>query len=219
MSHASAFKRSLLASSLLGMALVLSACGTHRGNASIKTPTVASQAITRDIAFGPDQEIRPADAEALRAFLASLRLDYGARLTLDDPHPEGAAARRAAVASIVAASGGVLTNATPPASTDMPVGTARLWVERAQAIAPACPDWSSNPSSNMSAATHSNFGCAVNSNLSAMVADPRDLANGRAYEGSSASDISKTQDGWRQREPSGIGKALPSTSLGSGGGN
>lgn len=218
MSHASVLKRALLASSLLGAALALAACGDNSTVYSMKTPTVASQAVTRDVAFGPDQTLPPQDATALRAFLASLRLDYGARVTLDDPHPEGAAARRAAISAIVAESGGVLTNEAPPAGADMPAGTARLWIERAQAYPPACPDWSSNPSANMNASTHSNFGCSVNSNVAAMVADPRDLTNGRTYEDTGSADTSKTQDRWRKREPSGINKPLPTTSMSGGGG-
>src|SRR3546814_14290905 len=40
------------------------------------------------------------------------------------------------------------------------------------------PDWSTKSSINFNNATSSNYGCATNSNLAAMVADPNDLIKG-----------------------------------------
>jgi pilus assembly protein CpaD len=44
---------------------------------------------------------------------------------------------------------------------------------------PSCPDWSTTHENNYNAGNHSNHGCATNSNLAAMVADPEDLIRGR----------------------------------------
>lgn len=202
------FERALIACTLLGAAVALSACDQTRSLGSLKHPVVAAQSVTRDIAFTPDHGIAPQEAQNLHGYLASLNIGPGDRLVLDDPHPEGADARRAAVSALVARSGGQLLDAPPPAATAMPVGTARLWIVRARGLAPACPDWSSTPTGNMTAASHSNYGCAVNSNFAAMVSDPNDLAEGRRYAGPAASDIVKSHDYWQRRVPTGFEKDL-----------
>jgi len=43
---------------------------------------------------------------------------------------------------------------------------------------PNCPNWHSG-SRNSVAETDANFGCAVNSNIAAMIVDPQDLLHGR----------------------------------------
>lgn len=221
MTEAPAFKPLLLAGSLLAAAC-LSACGQNVGLSSLKTPTVATQLVYRDIAFGPDNRILPDHAEALQAFLAGMKPDYGTRLMLEDGSATGAAERRAAVAGIVAAHGGVLAANAPASASSLPEGTVRLWIERAQAVMPVCPDWSDPEFSNMNASSHSNYGCAVNSNLAAMVADPGDLSKGRAYDGPSGPDIAKDQATWRKRTPTGatlpLEKASTTNAIRTGGG-
>lgn len=209
------FNRILMSAAVLGAALALSACDGNRGLSSVKTPVVSTQALTRDITFLPDGSIAPQEAASLQAFLTSMNIGMGDRLMLDDPNPD-TAARRAAVASIVLHSGGQLSDAAPPSPTAMPHGTARLWIVRAQASAPACPDWSSNPSANMTGASHSNYGCATNSNFAAMIANPNDLVAGQPYAGPNAADISKSHDHWQRRVPTGYEKALTKASTKSG---
>lgn len=41
-----------------------------------------------------------------------------------------------------------------------------------------CPDWSQSQTSNVLNETHSNYGCAVNTNSAIQVADPHDLVRG-----------------------------------------
>ena len=41
-----------------------------------------------------------------------------------------------------------------------------------------CPDWSQSQTQNYKNDLHSNFGCAVNSNLAAQIENPRDLVHG-----------------------------------------
>lgn len=56
-------------------------------------------------------------------------------------------------------------------------------VNRYVVTTPRCPDYSKPPEYNYSNTTHSNFGCANAHNLGVMVADPADLARGRADSG------------------------------------
>jgi pilus assembly protein CpaD len=54
----------------------------------------------------------------------------------------------------------------------------RLVVEQYVASVPGCPDWSKSPGGDLGNSPHSNFGCATQQNLAAMVAEPRDLMFG-----------------------------------------
>ncbi|MEM7041529.1 MAG: CpaD family pilus assembly lipoprotein [Pseudomonadota bacterium] len=52
-------------------------------------------------------------------------------------------------------------------------------LERYLVTPPACPDWSRRTGIDYANKPHSNFGCATETNLGLMIADPRDLVSGR----------------------------------------
>jgi pilus assembly protein CpaD len=54
-----------------------------------------------------------------------------------------------------------------------------LILERHLVTLPACPDWSRQSGTDFSNQPHSNFGCATQTNLGLMVAEPKDLVSGR----------------------------------------
>jgi pilus assembly protein CpaD len=54
-----------------------------------------------------------------------------------------------------------------------------LVLERYLVTLPPCPDWSRQSGTDFSNLPHSNFGCATQTNLGLMVAEPRDLVHGR----------------------------------------
>jgi pilus assembly protein CpaD len=54
-----------------------------------------------------------------------------------------------------------------------------LVMERYLVTLPACPDWSRQSGTDFSNLPFSNFGCATQSNLGLMVAEPKDLVSGR----------------------------------------
>jgi pilus assembly protein CpaD len=74
----------------------------------------------------------------------------------------------------MAVSGGapVTTGAVQP-------GMVRVVVSRRRANVPFCPNWSVPSQPNYDNRNMSNFGCGVNSNIAAMVANPEDLIHGR----------------------------------------
>ena len=72
-----------------------------------------------------------------------------------------------------------------------------------RATVPNCPDWSSQ--NRDSAATDSNYGCAANANLAAMIANPEDLVHGRDYEGTDAATVTRAIKSWREAIPTGKG--------------
>jgi pilus biogenesis lipoprotein CpaD len=52
-------------------------------------------------------------------------------------------------------------------------------LERYLVTTPACPDWSRRSGLDYANQPHSNFGCATETNLGLMIAEPRDLLRGR----------------------------------------
>ncbi len=93
-----------------------------------------------------------------------------------------APAIREAVGEVVGGFGLLLAE-RPVMGTPVPAGMVRVVVSRAQASVPGCPDWSRNGSINFDQHTSSDYGCSVNSNLAAMIADPRDLVQGKTGDG------------------------------------
>lgn len=51
-----------------------------------------------------------------------------------------------------------------------------------------CPDWSHSSLINYDNSLHSNFGCAVNTDSAQQLANPEDIAHGRASENSASPD-------------------------------
>ena len=54
----------------------------------------------------------------------------------------------------------------------------RVVVTGSTASVPGCPDWQDHFASNLENATSDGFGCAINGNFAAMVADPEHLLHG-----------------------------------------
>jgi len=80
----------------------------------------------------------------------------------------------------------------------------RVVVSRNRAEVPNCPNWSTPSQPNFENRTMPNFGCSVNGNLAAMVADPEDLVHGR--EGGAVVDVmtaTKAVGTYRNAQPTG----------------
>lgn len=73
-------------------------------------------------------------------------------------------------------------------------------VSGSQAIVPNCPNWASG-GVDSAAMTDTNYGCAVNSNLAAMVADPADLLHGRSDATTDTASLVRAIKAWREAEP------------------
>jgi len=93
-------------------------------------------------------------------------------------------------------------------------------VTRSRAYVPGCPDWSDQMASNLGNATSDDFGCSVNSNLAAMIADPQHLLQGAEGTGETVvMSSTKAIESYREQAPTGQGglTAVSSQSAGSGG--
>ena len=168
--------------SALALGLILAAalpgCGTMPNNRlldSVHQPVVEHRRYQLDLVTGPDG-LAADDKGRLDDWFGALGLRYGDRIAIDDPlaSPQ----TRAAVNSAAARYGLLVGTAAPVSQGFVSAGTVRIIVLRAAASVPHWPDLATKSESNFNNGTSSNYGCAVNSNLAAMVANPDDLLNG-----------------------------------------
>jgi pilus assembly protein CpaD len=144
------------------------------------------------------------EAGRLGAWFNSLQLGYGDRIFVDEPAGYGSDATRADIAGVASAYGLLLMDGAPVTPGAIQPGTARVVVSRMTASVPDCPNWSYSSKVSGPISTTSNYGCAANTNLAAMIADPNDLVLGQA--GASAGDAataSKAIKVYRDAVPTG----------------
>lgn len=174
---------------MLGVAATLAGCASTppgaspaRGVAALNVPVVTRADYAFDVA-APDGSLPSNEAGRLDAWFRSLDLGYGDSIYLDGPY---AAAARDDVAR-VAGNYGLLVSAGAPVTAGLVApGTVRVVVSRTRASVPNCPNWSRPGSPSGGNEMMSNYGCSVNANLAAMIANPEDLVHGR--EGSGVGD-------------------------------
>ncbi len=159
---------------LTALALTLGACGgtTNRGMESVHQAVVSQTNYVYDVTDG----FGPQGAQNLTAWFDSISLGYGDRVSVDDA--SASPANRAAVAAIASRYGLLVQNGAPITSGEIAPGMVRVVVTRAKAEVPGCPDWSRSSVGNYNNDAPSNYGCATNANLAAMIANPNDLVGG-----------------------------------------
>ena len=164
---------------LIALASSLAACNTpdlpDKGLASVNVPVVTSADYVFEAA-APDGALAPGEGDRLNGWFQGLGLGYGDSIYVDGAYADAARGQVAAIAGqygmVVSAGAPVTTGAVAP-------GSVRVVVSRRRASVPFCPNWSLPSEPNYDNRTISNFGCGVNSNLAAMVANPEDLIHGR----------------------------------------
>ena len=172
-------KRISLLVALLPIAALAGCQGTrNRGLESVHQPVVDHTDYAFDVAVTPNG-LAPGEADRLDGWLNSLRLGYGDRVAIDAASSDVASAK-AAVRREVSRYGLLLSDAAPVTPAPVTPGTLRVVVSRMRAYVPGCPDHSKIPTTDFESNTDSNFGCAVNTNLAAMVARPEDLIHGQS---------------------------------------
>lgn len=186
-------------------AVALSACGTRNpGMESVHQPIVQRADYAFDVAAG-DGGLSREETDRLAGWMSSLRLGYGDRIAVDaNTGADGAV--RDTVAALAARYGLLVSDDVPYTAGQLAPGTARVVVSRMRASVPGCPDHSRVSGIEYEGNTNSNYGCAVNSNLAAMIARPEDLVRGQP--GASTSDPAsafKAIDTYRKAQPTGAG--------------
>ncbi len=206
-------KKSILAS--LVPALLLGGCmGTeNRGLESVHQPVVSRSDYALDLGVSGGALTR-GEQQRLAGWMATMRLGYGDRVAIDDPAGEAPGAR-GDVAAVVAQYGLLLSDDAPVTPAPLAPGAIRVVVSRMRAAVPHCPDWSRDASNEFEANTSSSYGCAINSNLAAMVANPADLVRGApGTETTDAAVSYKAIDTYRKKAPSGATGLTPASTGG-----
>lgn len=140
------------------------------------------------------------EAARLGDWFESLQLRYGDRIHVEDP--AGNARVRADVAKVAAEYGLLVSEGAPVSAGSARPGTARVIVRRSTASMPTCPNWRQSGMSGGLESTESNFGCSINGNMAAMIANPEDLILGRDREpGGDAETTSKAVKAYREAPP------------------
>ncbi|HET7604774.1 MAG TPA: CpaD family pilus assembly lipoprotein [Sphingomicrobium sp.] len=189
---------------LIALASLLAACNTpelaDKGVAAVNVPVVTSADYVFDAA-APDGALAPGEADRLNGWFQGLGIGYGDAIYVDGGYADAA---RGQVAAIAGQYGMMVSAGAPVTIGAVQPGTVRVVVSRRRAEVPHCPNWSLPAQPNYDNRNMSNFGCGVNTNIAAMVANPEDLIHGR--EGAGTGDVraaAKAVQFYRSQAPSG----------------
>lgn len=164
---------------LAAFILPLAACQSgpvNRGMDSVHQPVVSRSDYVFDVYPTPGGDLPASEQERLDGWFTSIDLAYGDRISIDG---EDNMAARASVSQLLGNYGLLLSDTAPATAGSVPGGALRVVVSRSAASVPNCPDWRSTQEGDLIGGTSSNYGCATNSNLAAMVANPQDLVLGQ----------------------------------------
>lgn len=205
--HLTGAARVLLLAGVLS--LPLAACNApaadmNRGLESVRQPVVQRSSYVFDVSTLPGGGLAVSEQRRLAGWLDALSLGYGDRISLDDPVDSDQT--RTSVEQVAGRFGILLADVAPVTEGAIAPGTARIVISRTEASVPGCPDWSNKIDNRTNNATSANYGCAVNSNMAAMVANKEDLVRGT--KGASTTLVqsnTKAIQAYRQQAPTGAG--------------
>ncbi|WP_070155272.1 CpaD family pilus assembly protein [Sphingobium phenoxybenzoativorans] len=192
------------------LALALSACSTdmatyNRGLTSVHQPVVSHTSYVFDV-NAAGGELTVAERQRLEGWLDSIGASYGDTVAIATESGYFSKGVRNGIAAIVERRSLLLQEDNTAQAGRALEGSVRLIVRRAKAEVPGCPDWSIKDESTGMTEVSSNYGCAVNSNIAAMVANPNDLVLGQG--GSSdlrTATSNKAIQVYREKIPTGSG--------------
>ena len=204
---------------VLALATSLAGCTgaaySNRSLESVHQPVVRNNLYQFDVATAGG-ELPPSEQGRLQGWFDAMGVRSGDRIAVEDPSTYGATSAQATVRAMVERRGLLLSRDVPVTTGAVPDGYLRVVVTRASASVPGCPNWDSKSSLNPVNATSSNYGCATNSNLAAMVADPNDLIKGTRDTGHDPLAATRAIQTYRTKPQTGAG-ALTKTPTSGGG--
>ena len=194
---------------LIALGSALAGCQTAKGPdvpaaglPAVNVPVVTSADYVFDAA-APGGSLAAGEGDRLNGWFQGLGLGYGDKVYVDAGYAPGA---RSQVAMIAGRYGMLVTPGAPVTAGAVRPGSVRVVVARRRAFVPNCPNWSRPSQPDWNNQSMSNYGCATNSNLAAMIADPEDLIHGR--EGAPVTDTltaTRAVDLYRKKAPTGEG--------------
>ena len=190
---------------LIALGSAVAACTTphdlpDQGVVAVNIPVVTSADYVFDAA-APGGALAPGEADRLNGWFQGLAIGYGDTIYVDGGY---APAAREQVAHIAGNYGMPIEAGAPVTAGAVQPGSVRVVVSRRRAEVPGCPNWNTPAQPNWQNQMMSNYGCGVNSDLAAQVANPTDLLYGR--EGSAVTDAqtgSKAVQFYRMSPPTG----------------
>ena len=169
---------------------------SNRGVESVHQPVVQRSDFVMDVSGnGLDR----AEADRVGQWFDAIELSYGDRISID--RRVGPASSNPDITAIVARYGLFVSEGAPATQGAIEPGKVRIVVSRSTASVPGCPDYSRWSQPNYTAATSTNFGCATNSTLAAMVANPEDLIHGQVARGTNSEAATRAIRVWRDAGP------------------
>ncbi len=201
---------------LIALASSVAACNTpdlpDKGVAAVNVPVVTSADYVFDAA-APDGALAAGETDRLNGWFQGLGIGYGDTIYVDGPYADAA---RGQVAAIAGKYGMMVSEGAPMTTGAVQAGTVRVVVSRRRASVPNCPNWSLPSAPNFDNRNMSNFGCGVNSDIAAMVANPEDLVHGREGAGTDVNEAARAVLYYRSTPPTG-NKGLQDVSTKNGG--
>lgn len=156
-----------------------SAKPANRGMESVKQPVVQRTDFVFDAM--PDGYSGLSEPERARIldWFDAIDLRYGDRVGVVTDGLYRRSGVIEAIRDLAGRYGLLLAEDTPVTAGRPSSGGVRIVVSRAVAHVPGCPDWGQRSDGNFQGGLSSNYGCATNGNLAAMIANPEDLVHGR----------------------------------------
>ena len=202
---------------LIALGSALAGCQTPgtpdnpgKGLAPVNVPVVTSADYVFDAA-APGGALGAGEVERLNGWFQGLGLGYGDTVYVDGAMP----AARNQVAMLAGRYGLLVSSGAPVTAGVVNPGSVRVVVARRRATVPNCPNWSQPSQPDWDNKQTSNFGCGVNSNIAAMIANPEDLVHGR--DGAPVTDAVtavRAVDMYRKQVPTGQGGLKEASSMG-----
>ena len=171
--------RIIASAAALSLSCGLAACGGMSTNPTMYSahqPVVERSSMVLDVATSADG-LPVAEQRRIADWFETVDLRYGDRVSLSDPR--GNANTREAVARLAGRYGLLVSDESPVDATGLVPGQARVVIVRSRASVPGCPDWSAASDATLTNGLSSNYGCATNANMAAMIANPEDLIEGQ----------------------------------------
>ena len=199
------FKRASATAIALSLGLALSACGDTPNNSSlysVKQPVVERSNYTLDLASNASGISVPEMAR-LNDWFETIGLAYGDRIAIDDPMASPAVVED--VAAVASRYGLLVSQGAPVTEGYVDPGNVRVVVTRSMAHVPGCPDWSDKGMTTLGNETSDGFGCSINSNMAAMIANPEHLLEGEVGSGETiVMSSTKAIEVYRDQPPTGV---------------
>ena len=178
---------------------------------SLHQPVVAHNNFVFDVASQNDA-VPAAEQARLGAWFDSIGLAYGDHITIDEANGYQSAGARRDIAKVAAEHGLLVAeDGAPITEGNAAPGYLRVVAARSTASVPGCPEWS-DPGIDSPVRTGANYGCAINTNLAAMIANPDDLVHGRESSGNGNAIVAgRAGRVYRENRPTGQ-QPLPANS-------